>query len=35
MSTVVEKVADAATAAVNDVTNTLANTYITGMDVDD
>jgi RNA recognition motif-containing protein len=35
MSTVVEKVADAATAAVNDVTNTLANTSITSKDVDD
>lgn len=35
MSTVVEKVADAATTAVNDVTNTLANTSITGKDVDD
>ncbi|KAK4651648.1 hypothetical protein QC762_601680 [Podospora pseudocomata] len=30
MSTVVEKVADAAAAAVNDVTNALANTSITG-----
>ncbi|KAK0745080.1 hypothetical protein B0T21DRAFT_280189 [Apiosordaria backusii] len=30
MSTVVEKVADAAVAAVNDVTNALANTSITG-----
>jgi len=35
MSTVVEKVADAATAAVNDVTNTLANTSITGKAADD
>jgi len=30
MSANVEKVADAATAAVNDVTNTLANTSISG-----
>lgn len=30
MSTVVEKVADAATTAVNDVTNALANTSISG-----
>ncbi|KAK4109979.1 RNA-binding domain-containing protein [Canariomyces notabilis] len=35
MSTVVEKVADAATAAVNDVTNALANTSITGKAADD
>ena len=35
MSTVVEKVADATTAAVNDVTNALANTSITGKDADD
>lgn len=35
MSTVVEKVADAATAAVNDVANTLANTSITGKAADD
>jgi RNA recognition motif-containing protein len=30
MSAIVEKVTDAATAAVNDVTNALANTSITG-----
>ncbi|KAL2260789.1 hypothetical protein VTK26DRAFT_5115 [Humicola hyalothermophila] len=35
MSTVVEKVADAATTAVNDVANTLANTSITGKAADD
>jgi RNA recognition motif-containing protein len=35
MSTVVEKVADAAATAVNDVTNALANTSITGKAADD
>ncbi|KAL2137387.1 hypothetical protein VTI74DRAFT_8 [Chaetomium olivicolor] len=35
MSTVVEKVTDAAAAAVNDVTNALANTSITGKAADD
>jgi RNA recognition motif-containing protein len=30
MSSVVEKVADAATTAMNDVTNALANTSLTG-----
>ena len=35
MSTVVEKVADAATDAVNDVTNALADTSITGKAADD
>jgi RNA recognition motif-containing protein len=34
MSTVVEKVADAATAAVNEVTNTLANTNLAGKAAD-
>ena len=35
MSTVVEKVADAATDAVNDVTNALADTSIAGKAADD
>jgi RNA recognition motif-containing protein len=35
MSTVVEKITDAATAAVNDVTNALADTSITGKAADD
>lgn len=35
MSTAVEKVADAATTAVNDVTNALANTSISGNAADD
>jgi len=35
MSTIVEKVTDAAAAAVNDVTNALANTSLTGKAADD
>lgn len=35
MTTTVEKVADAASAAVNDVTNALANTSVSGKAADD